>query len=67
MPSNTELRAQQCATLFDLLQLQYELTRENKDSNIELDSLKKLIVKSRAPMTQEDVAWVEKQIAELYQ
>ena len=67
MPSNTELRAQQCATLFDLLQLHMKMQRANADKEVDYENLRELITKAKAPMTQEDVAWVEKQIAELYQ
>lgn len=58
MPSMTELRTIQKSTLFDLLKLKKELQLDAKPLN-------DLILKSIVVMDEEDVAWVEKQIANL--
>ncbi|MDR2182734.1 MAG: hypothetical protein LBE55_01025 [Clostridiales bacterium] len=60
MPGNQELRREQTERLFDLLKLK----NDNKD--IEIRGLDVLITRAKASMVQEDVAWVEKALAELY-
>ena len=60
MPSNQELRREQTERLFDLLKLK----NDNKD--IEIRGLDVLIIRAKASMLQEDVAWVEKTLKELY-
>ena len=58
MPSNTELRTYQNNQLFDLLKL--------KKENTHVIGLDVLILKLQSGMTQEDVAYVEKLIDELF-
>jgi len=60
MPANSELKVEQMNRLFDLLTLKIE----NKD--IEIKELDKMISRAKAAMSQEDVAWVEKNLAEIY-
>jgi hypothetical protein len=59
MEPDAMIRYLQTSTLFDLLML-----KKSNEGNpvIRLDEV---ILKAKASMTQEDVAWVEKQIAEL--
>ncbi|MCL1819343.1 MAG: hypothetical protein FWG36_01660 [Oscillospiraceae bacterium] len=61
MPSNMEMRVMQKTALFDLLKLK----RDNKKAGINLEGLVELIIKTEATMEAEDVAYVEKKIAEL--
>jgi hypothetical protein len=56
-----EMKEIRKAELFDLLVLK----RENEESGIKVRGLKNLILKTEAVMDAEDVAWVEKKIAEL--
>jgi len=58
MPTNTEFRKQQKELLFDLLMLR----RSSKEDNPRLNEW---IAKQEAGMEEEDVAWVEKKIAQL--
>jgi len=58
MPSNTELRAQQNNQLFQLLRLKIE------NEGITVKGLDILISQAKSVMIQEDVAWVEKMVAE---
>ena len=57
MPSSVEIRIEQKRKLFQLMQLKKSIS----DSN-ELDNL---IISIEAEMEEEDVAWVEKKIAQL--
>jgi len=61
MASSFEMRASQKAELFDLLKLK----KDNKRDGINLIHLDELIARKRAAMEAEDVAYVEKIIAEL--
>ena len=61
MPTNLEMRTSQKDKLFDLLMLK----RDNEKAGIKVNGLANLIIKSEAVMEAEDVAWVEKKIAEL--
>ncbi|MDR2531597.1 MAG: hypothetical protein LBC82_02005 [Oscillospiraceae bacterium] len=61
MPSNLETRVMQKTNLFDLLILK----KDNEKKGIHVDGLDKLIVKTEAIMEAEDVAYVEKKIAQL--
>jgi len=61
MATNAELKIMQKNTLFDLLKLK----RDNEKKGHKVAGLNDLIVKTRASMEQEDVAWVEKTIEEL--
>jgi hypothetical protein len=58
MASTPELRREQTERLFDLLRLK----RENE--GYEVKCLDEMIRRAKASMTQEDVSWVEKLIAE---
>jgi len=60
MSTNQELRREQTERLFDLLKLKYD------NMDLKIKGLDVLIVRAKAPMDKEDVAWVEKNIAELY-
>jgi len=60
MASNSEMRVAQKDKLYDLLKIK----ADNKD--IEIKGLKEAIVKAKSVMEAEDVAYVEKMIAELY-
>ena len=62
MPTNPELRIMQTDKLFDLIQLE----KDNEGKGFEITGLKRMIIKTKATMTQEEVAWVEKKIEELY-
>ena len=57
MATSTEIRTELKASLFELLQL--------KKEEGETKGLNNLIIKTKAKMEQEDVAWVEKMIGEL--
>ena len=57
--ADAELRKEQMDKLYDLLKLQAD------NHNITVKGLKELINKTKASMSKEDVAWVEKTIAEL--
>lgn len=59
MPTNMELRSLQTDKLFDLLKIK----QDNKD--ITVKGLEPAISKAKAVMTQEDVVWVEKLVADL--
>jgi len=59
MASSIELRASQKSELFDLLKLK----KDNESAN--LKGLNELILKMKAVMEAEDVAYVEKIISEL--
>jgi|GEM_PF-404040 len=61
MASEPELRTSQKTTLFDLL----DLKAENDKAGIKVIGPGKLIAKMEAVMEEEDVAYVEKKIAEL--
>jgi hypothetical protein len=59
MPSNRELQVEQRRRLFMLLKLQ-------KDNGIDkIIGLNEMIIATEAEMEEEDVAWVEKKIAQL--
>jgi len=60
MATNQELRREQAERLFDLLKIKYD------NPGIEIKSLDMFIVRAKAAMDKEDVAWVEKTIKELY-
>jgi len=60
MPAKHEFDAMQATTLYELLDLQ----AQNK--GIQVKGLKAKIQRARAVMTEPEIAWVEKQIAELY-
>ena len=59
MPTNTELRTLQNNQLFKLLKL--------KKENNPINGLEAIILELKPGMTQEDVAYVEKLIDELFQ
>ncbi|MCL1819823.1 MAG: hypothetical protein FWG36_04095 [Oscillospiraceae bacterium] len=61
MPSNMEMRTMQKTALYDLLKLK----RDNEKSENKVEGLFELINKAKATMEAEDVAYVEKMIAEL--
>jgi len=62
MAMGMEIKTVQKTALFDLLKLKFD----NDNSRVSLeDGLKELIIKMEATMEQEDVAYVEKKIAEL--
>ncbi|MDR2558270.1 MAG: hypothetical protein LBC86_01810 [Oscillospiraceae bacterium] len=63
MASGTEIRTAQKEKLFDLLKLKKVLEKNN--ASINLDALSELIIRTKASMEAEDVAYVEKMIAEL--
>jgi hypothetical protein len=63
MASGTEIRTGQKEKLFDLLKLKKVLMKDNPTINI--DALNELIVRTKASMEAEDVAYVEKMLAEL--
>ena len=58
MPNIAEMKAIQKSSLFDLLKLKKGLKVESKE-------LDELILKVIVAMEEEDVAWVEKQVAKL--
>ena len=62
MASNTEIRVQQKGTLYELLIIK----AINKKAGNKVEGLDNLIRKTIATMEQEDVAWVEKQVAEIH-
>ena len=57
MPSNSEIRIEQKRKLFQLMSLKRMIPE-----SIDLDNL---IVSVEAEMEEEDVAWVEKKVAQL--
>jgi len=61
MASNIEIRVMQKSELFDLLKLK----RDNQNTGNDLKGLNDLITKKKAIMEAEDVAYVEKMVAEL--
>ena len=61
MPSNIEMRSAQRTSLFDLLKLKRDMAKEG----ISFPGLEALIIKAEAAMEEEDVALVEKKIAQL--
>ena len=60
MATNQELRREQTERLFDLLKL------KNDNPGLDIKGLDVLILRAKAPMDKEDVAWVEQAIGELY-
>ena len=62
MVSNTEIRVQQKGTLYELLIIK----AINKKAGNKVEGLDNLIRKTIATMEQEDVAWVEKQVAQIH-
>ncbi|MCL1823019.1 MAG: hypothetical protein FWG44_02335 [Oscillospiraceae bacterium] len=63
MSSSIEIRTTQKAALFDLLMLKKEMEKEKNEAN--LKALEIIIVKTKTVMEAEDVAYVEKMIAQL--
>ena len=61
MPTNLVMRIMQKTALYDLLMLK----RDNAQQGITVKGLTELINRAEAVMEAEDVAWVEKKIAEL--
>ncbi|MCL2637951.1 MAG: hypothetical protein FWD48_06210 [Oscillospiraceae bacterium] len=61
MASNVEIRVIQKTELYDLLALK----KQNDKNGIKVGGLNELINKKKATMEAEDVAYVEKMIAEL--
>ncbi|MCL1824069.1 MAG: hypothetical protein FWG44_07690 [Oscillospiraceae bacterium] len=61
MATNNEQRAAQKEKLYDLLKLK----RDNDNKGIKVEGLEELINRVKAPMEVEDVAYIEKLIAEL--
>ncbi|MCL1821011.1 MAG: hypothetical protein FWG36_10210 [Oscillospiraceae bacterium] len=61
MPTNMEMSFMQKAALYKLLKLK----RNNEKAGIKVEGLLDLINETEATMEAEDVAWVEKKIAEL--
>jgi hypothetical protein len=61
VPSNMEIRVYQKTNLYDLLVLKREMKKEGCD----IKWLNQLINKNKAAMEAEDVAYVEKTVAEL--
>jgi hypothetical protein len=61
MATNNEMRANQKSELFRLL----ELKKINEVSGNKIDGIERLILTIKAPMEAEDVAYVEKLIAQL--
>jgi len=61
MASGMEIRTVQKAELYDLLMLK----KQNDKDGIKVSGLNELINKKEAAMEAEDVAYVEKKIAEL--
>jgi len=61
MATNTEIKIVQKTALFDLLKLK----RDSEKSGIKFEALDELIIKTEAVMEEEDVAYVEKKIAQL--
>ena len=61
MASSTEIRATQKTELFRILKLE----KANEKRGIKVEGLRELIIELKAPMEAEDVAYVEKIIAEL--
>ena len=59
MPTNAEMRTAQKDKLYDLL------TIKIKNTSTTVNGLDELINKAEAVMEEEDVAWVEKKIAQL--
>jgi len=62
MASSIEIRTTQKTALFDLLTIKAEMMKEKKETD---KWLEKLIIKMEAGMEEEDVAYVEKKIAQL--
>jgi len=63
MATGIEIRTAQKTALYDLLTLKAEIEKEN--NGVLHKGLAKLINKTKATMEAEDVAYVEKMIAEL--
>ena len=61
MASSIEIRAAQKSELFRLLKLK----RLNEKAGIKVEGINELITELKVPMEAEDVAYVEKLIAEL--
>jgi hypothetical protein len=61
MANAIEIRTTQKSSLFKLLKLEIE----NKKAGIEVKGLYELIIETKTVMEAEDVAYVEKMIAEL--
>jgi len=61
MATDTEIKIVQKTALFDLLKLK----RDSEKSGIKFETLDELIIKTEAVMEEEDVAYVEKKIAQL--
>jgi len=59
MASNSEMRIAQKEKLYDLLKLRAD------NENIKINGLKEVIVRAKAAMEAEDVAYVEKMLEEL--
>jgi len=62
MATGIEIRTTQKTALFDLLMIKAEMMKEKKETD---KWLEKLIIKTKTAMEAEDVAYVEKMIAEL--
>jgi len=62
MATNTEIRTMQKTTLFDYLRIEKSLAGTGSSITKEL---KETIIRQKASMEQEDVAWVEKMISQL--
>jgi len=62
MPSGVEIRTQQKRTLYAVKKLQYDI----KDAELQdvLKAVKELVKAFEAEMEQEDIAFIEKKIAE---
>ena len=60
MPAKHEQDATQTAYLFELLDLQAQ------NPGVQINGMKKAIMRARASMTEPEIAWVERQIAETY-
>jgi hypothetical protein len=60
MPANLELKAERRKRLFQLL----ELKKLNK--GIKIEGIEAMIIRAEAEMEEEDVAWVEKKISQLF-
>jgi len=63
MATGIEIRTTQKNALFDLLMVKSEV--ENDKGSASYKALEKLIIKMEAVMEEEDVAYVEKKIAQL--
>ncbi|MCL1822958.1 MAG: hypothetical protein FWG44_02025 [Oscillospiraceae bacterium] len=61
MASSIEIRTMQKTALFDLLKLK----KDNEKEGINLKYLNELIIRAKATMEAEDVAYVEKMVAQL--